>query len=135
MQSINNLIVSSEGVGRYAVELAHGLREGVAVAPGSNADNPWNRHRPLGARCLPSPRGRGNKSVVKGYQADYIARAQELENHHARAGRAQSLCSCASCQQRPLQHARQRHSNRLVLATSVLDALQELEELAESTDQ
>lgn len=84
MSSINHLIVRAEGVGRYAADLAHELREGVAVSPGSNAHHPGDD---TGRLALDAYRNHGAeemKSVVKGYQAGYNARAQELGDDHVR---------------------------------------------------
>lgn len=84
MSSINNLIVRAEKVGRYAADLAHELREGVAVSPGSNTHHPGDE---TGRLVLDAYRNHGveeMKSVVKGYQAGYNSRAQELGVDHVR---------------------------------------------------
>lgn len=84
MSSINNLIVRAEKVGRYAADLAHELRKGVAISPGSNAHHPGDD---TGRLVLDAYRNHGAvemKSVVKGYQSGYNARAQELGDDHVR---------------------------------------------------
>lgn len=84
MSSINNLIVRAEKVGRFAADLAHELHKGVAVSPNSNAHHPGDD---TGRLALDAYRNHGAeemKSVVKGYQAGYNARAQELGSDHVR---------------------------------------------------
>jgi hypothetical protein len=84
VSSLNNLIVRAEKGGRYAADLAHELRMGVAVAPGSNEHHPGDD---TGRLVLEAYRNHGAeemKSVIKGYQAGYNARAQELGGDHVR---------------------------------------------------
>lgn len=84
MSSINNLIVRAEKVGRYAADLAHELHKGAAVIAVGNAHHPGDD---TGRLVLEAYRNHGAeemKSVIKGYQAGYNARAQELGDDHVR---------------------------------------------------
>lgn len=84
MSSINNLIVRAEKVGRYAADLAHELHQGAAVLAGGNAHHPGDD---TGRLILEAYRTHGTeemKSVVRGYQAGYNTRAQELGTDHVR---------------------------------------------------
>lgn len=84
MSSVNNLIVRAEKVGRYAADLAHELRMGVAVSPGSNAHHPRDDTGRLALDAYRTHGAEEMKSVIKAYQAGYNARAQELGNVHVR---------------------------------------------------
>jgi hypothetical protein len=84
MSSINNLIVRAEEVGRYAADLAHELREGVVVAPEHNAHQPGNDTGHLVLEAYRNHGAEEMRSVVKGYQSGYNARAQELGDDHVR---------------------------------------------------
>lgn len=84
MSAINNLIVRAEQVGRYAADLAHELHQGVCITPNGNAHHPGDD---TGRLVLEAYRDHGAeemKSVVRGYQTGYNARAQELGTDHVR---------------------------------------------------
>lgn len=84
MSSINNLIVRAEKVGRYAADLAHQLNKSVLVSPDSNAHHLGDDAGRLVLEAYRTYGAEEMKSVVRGYQVGYNARARELGTENVR---------------------------------------------------